>query len=48
MKRDYWIPRTKRQLVETISLVYPNDRSLNGKSKNQLYAIFYKLREWRK
>lgn len=42
---DHWVPRTKYELVEALSRMFPNDRSFARKPKKQLYAIWFRL--WR-
>jgi len=44
MNKAYWIPATKRGLIEALSLVYPGDKSFRRMKLAQLYAIFYRVR----
>jgi len=41
-----WIPRTKYQLVDWLSVYWPGDRKkFNRMNKNQLYKIFYEKKK---
>lgn len=44
--RDYYVPRTKDKLIETLCLKWPEARNRFKKmGKVQLYAILYRVRE---
>jgi hypothetical protein len=42
---NHWVPRTKYELVEALSRIYPNDRAIAKMPKRQLYAIWF--RAWK-
>ena len=41
---DFWIPKHKYELVSALKRYYPNV-NWNGKSKKQLYAIYFTIRK---
>lgn len=38
---EYYIPRSKTDIVQWLVTYYPKDKSLKHKRKDQLYAIYY-------
>jgi len=42
--RDYWVPRTRRELIRELRMVWPRG-SFSRMRKGQLYAIFFRMRE---
>jgi len=43
--RDYYVPSSKWELLRQLNKMYPHWKGLRGKSKKQLYAIYYKVME---
>lgn len=41
---DFWVPRTKRELVKWLT-DHVNGSGFNKLTKKQLYAIYYRVRQ---
>jgi len=41
----YFIPKTRYALLEWLTERYPGDKSLRRKNKDELYAIYFSIRE---
>jgi len=40
-----FIPRSKEGLINYISAIFPDDKSIKRWTKNKLYAVFFRLKE---